>query len=213
MRLQLSVSFSSFASQGVCMARMRRILFCVLMLLPLTSAQQPAAPAITSSAITGFYPEAVSTQQKIEKQFLAVPDPKLAEEHLRILTAEPHIASSPEDRKTADYVAKKFREAGLQTEIVEYRIWMNLPAEVSVQIKSPKGLHARLPTPERVNQDPFQSDPRVITAFNGYAPSGEAEGEVVYVNYGRLEDFKKLDELKIDVRGKIVLVRYGENYR
>jgi N-acetylated-alpha-linked acidic dipeptidase len=53
----------------------------------------------------------------------------------------------------------------------------------------------------------------VVTAFNGYAPSGEAEGEVVYANYGRPEDFKKLDELKVDVRGKIVLVRYGENYR
>src|SRR5262249_5137046 len=115
--------------------------------------------------------------------------------------------------KTAEYVAKIFRAAGLETETVEYRVWMNLPAEISVEIKAPKVAHAHLPTPERVKDDPFQSDSRVVTAFNGYAPSGQAEGDVVYANYGRPEDFKKLDELKIDVRGKIVLVRYGENYR
>ena len=63
----------------------------------------------------------------METRFLAVPDPKLAEEHLRILTQAPHIAGSPEDKATADYVAKKFREAGLETEIVEYRVWMNYP--------------------------------------------------------------------------------------
>lgn len=194
------------------MARLRGVLFCFLMFLPLTLAQQKASvPPATS--IPGFYPESLAGQQKFEKQFLAVPDPKLAEEHLRILTAEPHIASSPEDHKTAEYVAKKFREAGLETEIVEYRVWMNMPAEISVDIKAPKMPHTRVPTPERVSQDPFQSDSRVVTAFNGYAPSGDAEGEVVYANYGRPEDFKKLDELKIDVRGKIVLVRYGENYR
>ena len=194
------------------MARLRRVLFCILMVLPLTLAQQPAAAPPTTS-IPGFYPESIAGQQKVEKQFLAVPDPKLAEEHLRILTAEPHIASSPEDHKTAEYVAKKFREAGLETEIVEYRVWMNMPAEISVDIKGPKVPHTHVPTPERVSPDPFQSDSPVVTAFNGYAPSGEAEGDVVYVNYGRPEDFKKLDDLKIDVRGKIVLVRYGENYR
>jgi N-acetylated-alpha-linked acidic dipeptidase len=60
---------------------------------------------------------------------MAVPDPKLAEEHLRILTQAPHIAGSPEDKATAEYVAKKFREAGLDTEIVEYKVWLNYPAK------------------------------------------------------------------------------------
>lgn len=196
------------------MARTRAVLFCLLILLPLTAAQQPgAAPATANPGISGFFPESLRAQQKAEKQFLAVPDPKMAEEHLRILTAEPHIAGSPEDRKTAEYVAKKFREAGLETEIVEYRVWMNVPDEVSVEISTPKTPRAQAPTPERVASDPFQSDPRVVIAFHGYAPSGEAEGEVVYANYGRPEDFKKLEEMKVDVRNKIVLVRYGENYR
>ena len=49
-----------------------------------------------------------------ESRFLGVPDPKLAEQHLRILTQAPHVAGTPEDKATADYVAQKFREAGLE---------------------------------------------------------------------------------------------------
>ena len=45
-----------------------------------------------------------------EARFLAVPDPKLAEEHLRVLTQAPHMAGTPEDKATADYVAQKFRD-------------------------------------------------------------------------------------------------------
>ena len=149
----------------------------------------------------------------LESRFLAVPDPKLAEEHLRILTQAPHMAGTPEDKATADYVAQKFRDAGLETEIVEYRVWMNYPAEISVDMTAPAGVTMHGPTRERVNGDPYQDDPRVVTPFNSMSPSGDVEAEVVYANYGSPDDFQKLEEMKIDVRGKIVLVRYGQNFR
>ena len=60
---------------------------------------------------------------------------------------------------------------------------------------------------------PYENDPRIVMPFNSMSPSGDVEAEVVYANYGRPEDFKKLEEMKIDVRGKIVLCRYGENFR
>ena len=69
------------------------------------------------------------------------------------------------------------------------------------------------PSPERVSDDPFQDDPRILPAFNEYSPSGDVTADVVYANYGRPEDFKKLQEMGIDVKGKIVIVRYGENFR
>ncbi len=69
------------------------------------------------------------------------------------------------------------------------------------------------PTREHVNGDPYQDDPRVVMPFNGMSPSGDVEADVVYANYGTPEDFDKLDKMKIDVRGKIVLVRYGQNFR
>jgi N-acetylated-alpha-linked acidic dipeptidase len=165
----------------------------------------------SSAAIFGFRDAAAETAQ--ESKFLAVPDPKLAEQHLRILTQAPHVAGSPEDKATADYVAQKFREAGLDTEVVEYRVWLNYPAEISVDVTAPSGLHMHGPTREHVEGDPFPDDPRVITPFNAMSPSGAVEADVVYANYGSPEDFKKLEQLKVDVRGKIVLVRYGQNFR
>ena len=148
-----------------------------------------------------------------EARFLAVPDPKLAEEHLRTLTKAPHMAGTPEDKATADYVAQKFRDAGLETEIVEYRVWMNYPAEISVDLTAPAGIQMHGPTREHVDGDPYDDDPRVVMPFNSMSPSGDVEADVVYANYGTPEDFEKLEKLKIDVRGKIVLVRYGQNFR
>ena len=171
-----------------------------------------AAPAADSHpAIFGFTDPAAETAR--EGQFLAVPDPKLAEEHLRILTQAPHVAGTVEDKATADYVAQKFRDAGLETEVVEYRVWMNYPAEISVDVTAPAGVQMHGPTREHVVGDPLPDDPRVITPFTAMSPSGDVEAEVVYANYASPEDFKKLEQLKVDVRGKIVLARYGENFR
>ncbi len=153
------------------------------------------------------------TPAELDKLFLGVPDPKVAEEDLRLLTAAPHIAGSPEDKKTAEFVAQKFREAGLETEIVEYKVWMNYPSEISVDVVAPPGVKMHGPRPEHVSSDPYQDDPRIVMPYSGFSPSGDVEAEVIYANYGRLEDFQRLQQMKIDVRGKIVLVRYGTNYR
>ena len=101
-----------------------------------------------------------SKEAGIEEKFLAVPNAKLAGEHLKTLTAEPHIASSPEDRKTAEYVAEKFRAAGLDTEIVPYRVLMNQPKVVKVEAFDAAGKQLMSgPTREHVDGDPFDNDP------------------------------------------------------
>jgi len=164
-----------------------------------------------AQSIFGF--RNATAENAAEVRFLAVPDPKLAEQHLRTLTQVPHMAGTPEDKATADYVAQKFRDAGLDTEIVEYKVWMNYPSEVSVDVTAPPGVTMHGPTREHVDGDPYDNDSRVVMPFNGMSPSGDAEAEVVYANYGTLEDFEKLEKMKIDVRGKIVVVRYGQNFR
>ena len=169
------------------------------------------SPSASGSPIPGFRDSAV--ESAVESRFLAVPDPKLAEEHLRTLTKAPHMAGTVEDKATADYVAQKFREAGLETEIVEYKVWINYPAEISVDQTAPSGVQMHGPTREHVDSDPYQDDPRVVMPFNGMSPSGDVEADVVYANYGTPDDFDKLAKLNIDVRGKIVLVRYGQNFR
>src|SRR5689334_18788646 len=173
--------------------------------------KKPSASSSPSSAIFGF--RNAGAEDAFEKQFLAVPDPKLAEEHLRTLTQVPHMAGTVEDKATADYVAQKFRDAGLDTEIVEYKVWINYPLEISVDMTTPAGVTMHGPTPEHVGNDPYQEDTRIVMPFNGMSPSGDVEADVVYANYGTPDDFAKLAKLGIDVRGKIVLVRYGQNFR
>jgi len=174
---------------------------------PTTAGDNGSAPY----SIFGFRDSAA--ESAIESRFLAVPDPKLAEEHLRILTKAPHMAGTIEDKDTADYVAQKFREAGLDTEIDEYKVWMNYPSEISVDMTAPSGVEMHGPTREHVDGDPYDDDPRIVMPFNGMSPSGDVEADVVYANYGTPDDFDKLEKLKVDVRGKIVLVRYGQNFR
>ena len=160
-----------------------------------------------------------SQQAKWDSAFMAIPDPKLAGEELKELTKAPHWASSPEDHATALYVAEKFKAAGLQTEIVPFRVWLNKPVKIEITAVDAAG-HQLMsgPTPEHVDPtayggDPFQNDPRILPAFNGSSPSGDVTADVVYANYGTLEDFKRLASLGISVKGKIAIVRYGGNFR
>ncbi len=195
------------------MPHLRSTLVSALLSSTLLAQSPPPIP----SHVTGFLD--FSQQAKWDAAFLAVPDPALAGQHLRILTAAPHWASSPEDLKTAEYVAEKFRAAGLQTEIVPYKVLLNKPVRISIQAFDAQGKRLMSgPTPEHVDPDdhggdPFQDDPRILPAFNGSSPSGDVTGEVVYANYGSLADFKYLAEHGISVRDKIVLVRYGANFR
>lgn len=171
-------------------------------------AQSPAVPE------TLFGYRDFSQQVKIDRDFLAVPDTKLAGEELKTLTAAPHVAGSKEDYATAVYVAGKFKAAGLETTIVPYTAWLNLPETVHVEALDSSGkLLMQGPSKEHVASDPYQDDPRVLPAFNGSSPSGDVTGDVVYANYGRPDDFDKLADDHIDLHGKIVLVRYGGNFR
>jgi N-acetylated-alpha-linked acidic dipeptidase len=155
-----------------------------------------------------------SREARIDQDFLAVPDPRLAQEELKTLTAVPHVAASKEDYDTALYVAGKFKAAGLDTQIVPYKAWLNLPQEVFLDARNSDGKVVFTgPTREHVDNDPYQDDPRILPSFHGGSPSGDVTTDAVYVNYGRPEDFKRLDDLHISVAGKIVIARYGMNFR
>ncbi|HEX2919158.1 MAG TPA: M28 family metallopeptidase [Edaphobacter sp.] len=158
-------------------------------------------------------------QAKWDAAFLPVPNAQLAGEHLKVLTAKPHWASSQEDYATALYVEQKFKDAGLLTTIVPYRVLLNRPVEISIEAFTSNGDRLMSgPSPEHVDPqryggDPFQDQTDILPAFNGSSPSGDITADVVYANYGTQEDFKKLAGMGVSVKGKIVIVRYGANFR
>jgi N-acetylated-alpha-linked acidic dipeptidase len=82
--------------------------------------------------------------------------------------------------------------------------------------------HVEIVTPERrvlpnreaaVEEDPFSSHPDLLPGWNAYSGSGDVTAPVVYANFGRKEDFERLADLGVDVQGKVVLARYGGNFR
>lgn len=110
---------------------------------PSSSPQAAPAQGASTQAPTQGVPAQMfgfndfSKQYKVDQQFLAGPNAERAEQHLKILTAKPHIAGSPEDWATAQHVAKHFNINGLETEIVKYSVWMNRPSEISVSVTAP----------------------------------------------------------------------------
>ncbi len=175
-------------------------------------ASQSLAQAFPQESALGY--RDFSAEAQLEAKFLAVPDPKLAGQELKILTAEPHLAATPEDHKTAEYVASKFRADGFEVEIVPYRVLLNQPKVVRVEARDAGGhLLMSGPTREHVQGDAAADNPRVVMPFNGSSGSGDVTGEAVYANYGRPEDFNELAARHIDLHGKIVICRYGTNFR
>src|SRR4051812_1502696 len=87
------------------------------------SGQEPARP----SPPLRFAPRARAAQLKAESRALAVPTPANARAWLRTLTEEPHVAGTPADRKTAEFVRDKLREWGWKADFAEYEVLLNYP--------------------------------------------------------------------------------------
>ncbi|CAN6456802.1 unnamed protein product [Victoria cruziana] len=136
-------------------------------------------------------------------------------DHLRCLTARPHVSGSPADAVVARYVSDVLSSAVLPTHSVRYDVLLTLPSFRCLTLSTPE-LHrpialplAQLPVPGRPS--PFSDE--VTPTFHAYAPSGSAVGPAVYANYGRDEDFSTLARLGINVSRSVVVARYGKIYR
>jgi N-acetylated-alpha-linked acidic dipeptidase len=163
-------------------------------------------------AVLGLFPASRQEQARAEALFLAVPTPERARRWLRDLTEEPHVAGTEADRRSAEYVRKAFESFGLKVETIPYEVLLNYPKEVSLRLVEPEIADLALREGGHpADKDSYTRD--AFPAFHGYGASGSAAAQVVYANYGRKEDFDKLEELGVSPRGRIVLVRYGRVYR
>ena len=139
---------------------------------------------------------------------MLVPTPERARGWLRSLTEEPHVAGTPADYKTALMVRDNLREWGWQADLAEYEVLLNYPIPGTVKLEIVGANYRTL----KITEDAFPGDKDsasadAFPAFHGYGVSGDVTGQVVYANYGRPEDFKALEKLGIDVKGKLVLAR------
>jgi N-acetylated-alpha-linked acidic dipeptidase len=190
------------------MTRPARLLT-ILLVVTLLGSPRPQAQ---SSALRGFPGDAVAAQRQREEQFRKVPDSARLKEYMQAMAGEPHVAGRPGSKKVADYALDKFTSWGLDAKIESFEAMMPWPTERVVEMVVPTRVPMAIKEPV-LPEDPDSGDADSTPVFNAYSADGDATGEVVYVNYGMPADYERLKALGVDVKGKVVLARYGGGWR
>lgn len=178
--------------------------------------------AAVVACVASFHVAAVSQADvaSLTDAVNAVADARSLSAFHELLASEPHIAGTPGDARTVERLEKAFREMGLEVEIHRFHPYLSKPIAARLEIvgeETPEGPRRgvmALDLRERnLLEDPATAHPDLTWGWNAYSGSGDVTAEVVYANYGTRADFARLKELGVDVKGKIVLARYGGNFR
>jgi N-acetylated-alpha-linked acidic dipeptidase len=198
------------------MIRIPRPSLLVIASLLATTVVAAAVPPDASNAndtLFGFDAASASRQQNTEQRFDAMLDPADLNRWNEQLSSEPNNVGSPHDKQNAEFVLKMFREWGWDAHIETFSVLYPTPEKVSLEMISPTKHIAGL------NEFGVAGDPssairkNALPPYNVYGGDGDVTAELVYVNYGIPEDYAELARRGIDVRGKIVIARYGGGWR
>ena len=166
----------------------------------------------SQQAILGFTPESATRQSEIEQRFKAIPSPAEERRQHRIFTAEPHVAGSPRNNYLARYIADQWKKQGLEDVVIrQYDVFSTEPKSTLLEMVSPVHYRAGL-REDAYPEDPDTKNPRVSSAWTGMSTSGDITAPLVYAHSGNPEDYELLRKQGIDVKGKIVIVRYSNPY-
>ena len=160
--------------------------------------------------IRGFPDDAVAAQRQREEQYRKIPDAAKLKEYMEAMAGDSHVAGQPSSKRVADYALAKFKSFGLDARIEEFEAMMPWPIETTVEVVGPEKYTLRVKEPV-LPEDPDSGDQTPL--YNAYSGDGDVTGEVIYVNYGMPADYERLKELGVDVKGKIVIARYGAGWR
>src|SRR5271170_7742304 len=165
------------------------------------------------TALRGYTPASAATEVDWEKKFREIPDPGHIRENMRRLSARPHHVGSPYYKDNAEWLLAQFKTYGLDAQIESFSALFPTPKLRSLELLGPTKFTAKLQEPV-VSVDPTSNQTsEQLPTFNAYSRDGDVTAPLVYVNYGRPEDYEVLAEHGVDVKGKIVIARYGMSWR
>jgi N-acetylated-alpha-linked acidic dipeptidase len=165
-----------------------------------------------SLSVRGYPADALDTLRKIEALLHATPDTALIREYSRTMSEAPHHAGSPGARAVAEWALAKFREWGFEAAIEEFDALLPTPTLRRVELVRPTHFVAKMQEPV-LPEDKDSGDQNQLPTYNAYGADGDVEGDLVFANYGNAEDYAYLDSAGIDLRGTIVIVKYGRGVR
>jgi N-acetylated-alpha-linked acidic dipeptidase len=169
--------------------------------------------SFSQKKLLGFTDANSAKQIEWEKTFDAQMNAQDLDTWMKFLASHPHHVGSPQDKANAEYMASLFKQWGYQTEIATYNVLFPTPKTRVLELLGDKPYKARLEE-TAVPGDPYTAQKaEQLPAYNAYSADGDVTAQVVFVNRGVPDDYDELEKRGIDVKGKIVLAKYGGSWR
>jgi N-acetylated-alpha-linked acidic dipeptidase len=169
--------------------------------------------AIATITIAAGVPAAQSGSTNWDAKFRELPQPSNIRASMERMSARPHHVGSPYDKDNAEWLLARFKEFGWDAEIEVFSVLFPTPTERVLELVAPTRFTAKLEEPA-VAADPTSNQRNEqLPNYNAYSIDGDVTGPLVYVNYGRPQDYDVLERYGISVKGAIVIARYGESWR
>lgn len=166
-----------------------------------------------TKTLMGFTEASSKQQVATEQKFDAALSAKNVDQYIRDLSARPHHIGSPGGKVVADYVLSRFKSWGYDAEIETFMVLFPTPKERVLEMIEPTKYKAVLAEPP-LKEDPTSNQTaEQLPVYNAWSADGDVTGELVFVNYGIPADYEQLERLGIDVKGKIVIAKYGRSWR
>ncbi|MCI0411194.1 M28 family metallopeptidase [bacterium] len=163
--------------------------------------------------LLGFTEKQAAEQKQLESKFDSHLKAENLREWMKKLSARPHHTGSPYDKENAEFMAGLFRSWGYDTQIEQFRVLFPTPKTRILEMIEPETYKAELTEPEIKDDATSGQKEEQLPTYNAYSTDGDVTGELVYVNYGVPKDYEDLKLRGIDVKGKIVIARYGASWR
>jgi N-acetylated-alpha-linked acidic dipeptidase len=183
--------------------------FCVCLLA--FSAVAQTIPA--EKTLLGFSAASSARQTALEQKFDSILKRENLREWMKRLSARPHHVGSPYGKENAEFMASLFKSWGFETEIEQFDVLFPTPKTRLLEMTAPEKFTAKLVEPELKEDATSNQQSEQLPIYNAYSIDGDVTGDLVYVNYGIPADYEELEKRGIDVRGKIVIARYGGSWR
>src|SRR5688572_347795 len=181
--------------------------------LILVSSVLSQSATIGKKSISGFTEANASAQFALESKFDASLSSANMMAWLKRLSARPHHLGSAYNKENADFIASQFRSWGYETKLEEFHVLFPTPKTRIVEMSAPEKFKLKLQEPPVEGDVTTRQQSEQLPTYNAYSIDGDVTGPLVYVNYGVPADYDELEKRGIDVKGKIVIARYGGSWR
>jgi len=166
-----------------------------------------------SQPLIGFTEEGANNQHALEKQFDELLDAENLRSWMQRMTAKPQHVGSPHSRENAKFLIALFEEWGYEAHLAEYHILFPTPITRHLELVEPSSFVAHLVEPDIEQDETSRIREDRLPPYNAYSADGDVVAPLVYVNQGLPSDYQVLAQHGIDVKGKIVIARYGGSWR